>query len=386
MNPKRIREANNVFTPFLPVDEAALFCGRESELDQIETALLARGKHVLLYGDRGVGKSSLARQACRKSEMTFYTHQCSSQDTFKSIIEDFFKCLQLDYLASQETTTNGGVELWVVKGDVKTTSAKRINYEPSNPSWVGKELQNHECALIIDEFDVISSIEEKAKISQLIKILSDIDSKAKILVVGIGTTSSELIAGHESISRCLEEVHLDRMKEDELNSILEKGSQRLEMKFEEDVKKTIVVSSNGFPYFTQLLGLESTLSAIKKDMDTITMDDYEEGLSKALKSIDKSLLDAYTKAVGDRNNLGKRQLLYSVATANKTEITTQDIKDLHKREYGVDLETVNINGSLYKAIGNDNSALLQRIRQGVYIFSNPLMAVFILLLGKPANE
>ena len=380
---KRIGEANKAFTPYKPVSEESLFCGRESELLQIIKALSAGGRHVLLYGDRGVGKTSLARQSCRLNETEFKIHQCSSSDTFLSIMEGFFVDLGLEHSIAKETTLSGGVKLAIANGGADTATQKKVIYEPSNPSWVGTQLRNIKCVLIIDEFDVIASREEKTKVSELIKFLSDMDADTKILIVGIATSAHDLISGHESIARCLEEVHLGRMTDDELSRILKNGAERLSMTFDNSVIKRIVEVSNGFPYFTQSLGLESVLVAIRNDCSFVSMDYYEQGVVNAMKSMDQSLQDSYKEAVGNRNNLNKRQLLYSVATSTNTQITTQEIKKLHQKEYDIDLADVNINMFLSKAMGRDRSSLLQRIRQGVYVFSNPLMPVYIRLLGKP---
>ena len=383
----RIIEANNVFTPYRPIIEQNLFCGRKIEINQLTGALSAGGCHALLYGDRGVGKTSLARHSCQCLGLTYYVHQCSSEDTFVSIVEDFLTSMGFQYNASESVSTKGSVNVAPLglgaSTDVEKSSSKRINYSPDNPSWVSKQLQNNNCVLIIDEYDVIKSAKEKFKISQLIKSLSDINSEAKILVVGIGSSAKELLEGHESIVRCLEEVHLGRMSETELRSILENGAERLDLSFDEDVKNTIVKASIGFPYFTHLLGLKSVIATIQKDLDCVSMEEYNEGLELALRSMDRSLQDSYKEAIGDSNNLVKRQLLYCVATANTEEITTRQIKALHEKEYGIQLDTVNINYNLSKAMGNDSSALLRRMRKGVYVFSNPLMPVYIRLLGKP---
>ena len=383
----KIKEAYTVFTPSRPIISQELFCGRQNEIERLKDALFMGGRHALLYGDRGVGKTSLARQACRVAEMTFYTHQCSSSDTFEIIAEDFLSSIGIEYRLTEEVSEKGSVNVAPLgigaKADIEKSFSKKLSYAPSNPSWVSKQLQNHECVLIIDEYDVISSSEEKTKISQLIKSLSDIDSKTKIIVVGIGTSAKDLLAGHESIVRCLEEVHLGRMNRDELSSILDNAEGRLDISIEDAVKEIITKSSNGFPYFTHLLGLKTVIEALNKDKETVDMDDYHDGLAMALQSMDRSLQDSYTFAVGDRNNLIKRQLLYSVATSEDTEITTDQIKALHYHEYKVPLETVTINNNLSKAMGNDSTAMLMRLRMGVYVFSNPLMPVYIRLLEKP---
>src|SRR6185437_13818020 len=54
---------NQLVFPAQPVQTIEHLHGRALELELIEKALFAPGHHVFIYGDRGVGKSSLAAAA-----------------------------------------------------------------------------------------------------------------------------------------------------------------------------------------------------------------------------------------------------------------------------------------------------------------------------------
>ena len=63
--------------------------GREQQLEEIERALFAVGRHIFIFGDRGVGKSSLAATAAYQyqspdAEPIFVSG--SPDDTFQSVI------------------------------------------------------------------------------------------------------------------------------------------------------------------------------------------------------------------------------------------------------------------------------------------------------------
>ena len=55
-----IFEVGRVFTPSSPISALELFSGRQEEIRRISDAINSVGKHAILYGDRGVGKTSLA--------------------------------------------------------------------------------------------------------------------------------------------------------------------------------------------------------------------------------------------------------------------------------------------------------------------------------------
>ena len=50
------------FTPGSPIDSTGLFCGRSKQTGMIIDSINFKGQHAILYGERGVGKTSLANQ------------------------------------------------------------------------------------------------------------------------------------------------------------------------------------------------------------------------------------------------------------------------------------------------------------------------------------
>lgn len=52
----------NAFLPTKETEDPERFAGRRDELATVAYALASNGAHLVIYGERGVGKSSLARQ------------------------------------------------------------------------------------------------------------------------------------------------------------------------------------------------------------------------------------------------------------------------------------------------------------------------------------
>ena len=61
--------AANVFTPAAPIDAISLFRGREAQIQMLLEAVSQIGQHAIVYGERGVGKTSLI--SVLKSSVTF---------------------------------------------------------------------------------------------------------------------------------------------------------------------------------------------------------------------------------------------------------------------------------------------------------------------------
>lgn len=54
-------EASQMFSPSRPLKEADLFAGRSDQLEKMLDATAESGKHVVLFGEPGVGKTSIAK-------------------------------------------------------------------------------------------------------------------------------------------------------------------------------------------------------------------------------------------------------------------------------------------------------------------------------------
>lgn len=53
-------EIATVFSPGAPIDEGELFAGRPDQIRELIDAGSQRGQHAIVFGERGVGKTSLA--------------------------------------------------------------------------------------------------------------------------------------------------------------------------------------------------------------------------------------------------------------------------------------------------------------------------------------
>src|SRR5580658_1580432 len=54
-----IAQIHEAFTPTAPIKSRDLFAGRKLQVQKVLGAVFQRGEHAILYGERGVGKTSL---------------------------------------------------------------------------------------------------------------------------------------------------------------------------------------------------------------------------------------------------------------------------------------------------------------------------------------
>jgi hypothetical protein len=81
--------AGSVFTPGAPINEKDLFAGRREQVENIIDAVSQRGYHAILYGERGVGKTSLSNMLSaflgRRQTALISRINCDTSDTFSSL-------------------------------------------------------------------------------------------------------------------------------------------------------------------------------------------------------------------------------------------------------------------------------------------------------------
>src|SRR5437868_76509 len=97
--PKMVRFAllAESFTPSAPIDDAKLFAERPNQVIACMNALFQKGLHVALFGERGVGKTSLAKvlpALIRDSQLPRLDAvrvDCNTNDDYRSIWRKVFR-------------------------------------------------------------------------------------------------------------------------------------------------------------------------------------------------------------------------------------------------------------------------------------------------------
>lgn len=386
---RRIKDSgiDKIFTPSTPIS-VDLFCGRTEQTDDIIEGLLMPGGHVVLFGDRGVGKTSLALYVASQMYSFGFTETirvpCESNDDFSSVAVKILKEYGIDFDVTVTTKKGGGVN-GLIRGSVEREVQKKAVCNLDSPTWLASKIENKEGLLIIDEFDTIKDIDEKEKFSQLIKYLSDKTCGPHILLVGISRNVTELMGGHASADRSLTQVRLPRMDDDELADIIEAGEQRYgKIHFRPEVVKKIVSMSHGMPYFTHSLALEAAKIVIGQVRVEITLDDFDLGLKKALKKIELSLQEKYKKAVGVQGSTKMKKIIYAAASIGCTDsFLLKEWTDEYSKLFNEKIQQPTITGSMSNRIGDDSDKIISKLNRGEYIFNDSRMPCYILLLGKP---
>lgn len=382
----RILALAGAFSPNTPVTKADLFAKRGKLMDDLLDTLIQPGAHAVIYGERGVGKTSFVSvmsEVYQRVLMTARTN-CTSEDSFSDIWHNVF-----------ETMTLGSESRLVGFGDnlkKSITTARGLLPERVTPNDVRKALSllsngGRVVVILIDEFDRVSSATTKRLFADTIKMLSDYGLNASIVLVGVADSVTQLIAEHESINRNLVQVLMPRMVPAELAEIVDKGLAQVDMTITREAKNRIVSISRGLPHYTHTLALYAARNASNNDRDNVASADVDSAIKNAIQKAQEYVQAMYQDAVKSAQKANYEQVLLACALApvsDRGSFAAADVRDPMSKIMGKRYEIPNFINNLNLLASEGRGSVLEKIgtpRAYRFRFRDPLLQPYVVMRG-----
>jgi hypothetical protein len=371
-------EILEAFTPGSPIDDKDLFAGRKRQREKLISTIFQKGEHAILFGERGVGKTSLANivydwlQIMGKFNYRRAKVNCASGMSFDDIWRTAFNQITFEMPDGETVTMDGALPKNPTSENIRETF----------------QLLNDRSIIIIDELDKISDKRIQRKLADTVKTLSDNAIGTTLIMVGVGDSIDQLIAEHRSIERAIVQVPMKRMAKYELLEIVDKGLSKCEgMSIDGNARDRIADYSQGLPYYTHLLARESALHAVSDDRTEIKMRDLEGAVKESVDGKLETSLTAYNNAVDAPRGKNFKPVLLACALAHKNDQqwffardVVSPVRFITGKNYLVPAFAKHLKAFCEESRG----AILERrgpARKVQYRFSKPLMEPYVVLRG-----
>jgi hypothetical protein len=312
--------------------------GRAKTLTQIDRAFNSPGKHIFIYGDRGVGKTSLAQTAAslrQSADAEPILVSCGGAP-FLSIVRDAVKqSLPVGDAVFQkkvETKLKAGIAGFGYDFTRSLTSGivppiDTVNDAVQLLRFVA-EFHSREPVIIFDEFDQLLDDTQRRICAEFIKAASDRPVGVRFIFCGIGSSLEELIGVHLSTGRYLSPVQLERLTHDARWEIVEEAAKAIGVGISHPHQIRIGQISDGYPSYIHLM-TEMILWSMFDDAEPVgvcSQQHFAAGVRQAVQEAETTLKIVYDRATQKYSD-DYQEVLWAIADDHLLRRQTTDIFD-----------------------------------------------------------
>ena len=383
----RLRLVSEAFRPAAPVDRRSLFSGRSEQISELFSIVSQPGQHAVIYGERGVGKTSLAAVTTgmlQSANMLVARATCDVSDDFSSVWRK-----ALDEIELQSTSQGLGFG----SGTKESSESASVllgngHVTPNNVRAALEHLtQRQPLVVFIDEFDRFQDADGRVLFADLIKTLSDRVASATVTLIGVADSVSELIREHRSVERALAQIHMPRMTRSELAEIATRGIEAAQLTIRPDAVAKITALSQGLPHYTQLLTQLAAQTALGKRRTVVGTRDVDAAVDRALDRAQRTVIEAYEEATSDTRRSIYPQVLLACALAPENDFglfAPADVREPLSMILGKPYKTAEFSHHLDELSQESRGGVLQKRgvgRTSRFRFVNPLLQPYVAMRG-----
>ena len=386
----------SVVNPATPIRSIEHLKGRDEQLREIERALFQNGRHIFVFGDRGVGKSSLAATAAYQyqssdGEPIFVSG--SPDESFRSIIANIaIQALRRSKFEHRRTNESRSIRFrgveWTAEHEVSTADlCDQIRTIGDATELLKQVSLKHSIrpAVILDEFDTIPNAEERAKFTALLKQLADQTVNIRFFITGIGQSCRELLGASRSAIRQLATIELSRLGFEGRREIVQDAADAFELGLDDNVNWRIALISDGFPYYVHLLTEKMLWAAFdaEKEVRALGWPEFSAGLRTAVQETNAELQRPYQKCVLGREPKFE-DVVWSTADSDELLLSIENMYLAYKRivssrDPSREIDRNRYSDMLRKLRSPNYGSILRSIagRQGWYEYSEKMLRGYV---------
>lgn len=354
------------FDTGMPVETRAGLAGRSVELDRLVEAVIEHGKHGIVFGARGSGKTSLSRvfgDLADEQGLIVLYNLASGDLSFSELYRPYLT----------ELVSIPGASLR--QGDI----APLLNapFDARHLASLLAERMRRPLALVLDEFDRVESAATKAEVAALMKLLTDMRATTRIVTVGIAANVEDLIEGHPSLRRHMVSVPVGGIGNEALKTLLIRCCEQAGLTIEDGAAQQVAAAAVGSPYHLRLFGLNCALAADRAGVSSIDAAIARQGLTNAFtewQTLSAGTADLLVRCAALPRSQRLAVAIIAYTAAMRTRVDHAEITALGAQDGSVTAADVDAAFAVLSPI------LRASAQDGQYLFEDALAPQFYLLL------
>jgi hypothetical protein len=300
-----------VFTPTRPKIGDQRLTGRGAELQKILGALLEEHAHVVLYSERGRGKTSLSNSviaALRQHEVAVARYTCDAASTYEDIIRGLLRDLPASMLAVAATSQSAqGCAAALPDGPLQPYDVVSMPGRLTCPFLV----------CVIDEFDRLRNAVVRTQFADTIKQISDRGVRMLFMLVGVSDSLEQMLGEHQSIQRNLVALPLSLLSDERVGGLVAHGAAEAGLEIAPPLAARIAALSRGMPYMAQLLALRVAQATALRGSTRATEADLRCAAERLVDEAEPRVLSLYAVLTHHGADAAAVDALHVVATAEQ---------------------------------------------------------------------
>jgi len=263
-----------------PVTRRERFAGRHETLSSLIAAIEQQRAHVVVYGERGIGKTSLLHmfaETARDAHYLVLYGSCGVEAQFDEMFRAFAAQIPLLYHSSTSPTAD--------EGEHRRSFADLLGSDPVDPRELAalfSQLVGTRVVIALDEYDRVADPAFRRNIAELIKNLSDRAARVQLILTGVASNLDELIGFTPSIRRNIVGLPVGPMPEAEMRDILTRAELATGIDFLPPAASLITRMAGGSPYLVRLLGNRAASRTLDERRQSVDEGDVIAGTEAVL--------------------------------------------------------------------------------------------------------
>jgi Cdc6-like AAA superfamily ATPase len=250
-----------------PVTDREHFAGRHDALRQLIDAVEQQRLHVVIYGERGIGKTSLLHvfaDTAREARYLVLYGSCGTETHFANMFRAFAARIPRIYHRAVVPNTPEAEA-----GDNFDMMLPAV-FGPRELAELFSDVTGTRVILILDEYDRVTDAGFRRDVAELVKNLSDRAARVQLVLAGVAQNLDEILGYAPSVRRNIVGLPMRPMTPEEVNDMVGIAETAADLEYADAATRLITVMAGGSPYLVRLLAHHAGLAAIDSRSAIVT--------------------------------------------------------------------------------------------------------------------